>query len=101
MSTKTENMLELPIYANKPQRRIPGTNFVAVTMYRSNDNSVREFTIFTADGKAILGTAHYHPKRSYFPAGYTMTSVRRVGDEQWSNLASFATEMAKRLEVEA
>jgi hypothetical protein len=94
------NSLLTPLYANKPKRRIPGTNFVAVTMYRSNDGTVRQYAIFTADGEASLGTAYYQPKNRVRPTRYTMVPVDRYDSERWLTLADFATEMATRLGVE-
>lgn len=90
------NSLLIPIYAHKPKRRIPGTNCVAVTMHRSYDGSVAEYAIFTEDGEAYLGNAHFHPKRKIDPRGYSLNAVRRLGEEHWSNLTEFALEMGRR-----
>jgi hypothetical protein len=94
------NTLLLPVYASKPQRRIPGTNCVAVTMYRSNDGSVREYAVFTADGTASIGRAHWQGKRKAFSAGYTIDRVATHRSEKWANLTEFTTAMGERLNVE-
>lgn len=89
MSKQPQGDLALPLYASKPQRRIPGTTCVAVTMYRSHDGSVASYAILTEDGKAHLGTAHFQHRR-------TMTRLRGY------TLTAFALEMGRRngLEVE-
>lgn len=96
------NLLTIPLYASKPQRKIAGTNFVAVTMYRSYDGTVAEYAVFTADGTKNLGTAHYQPANKRFgrTRGYTMKSVPDSMDDRWRSLTDFAIEMAKRLNVQ-
>src|SRR3954453_22900469 len=103
------NDLAIPLIANKPQRRIPGTRCVAVTMHKSNDGaragrsprpSVASYAVFTVDGEAYLGTAHFHQKRAYRPRGYSLNSVHRINDECWSTLTECVLEMGKRLDVE-
>lgn len=94
----THSNLTIPMYADKPQRRIPGTTATAVTLYKSHDGTVRQYAIMTPD--AMLGTAHYQPAKSYRPAGYTLQSVPAIGDEQWRTLTTFALEMGKRLGVD-
>lgn len=102
MTTSTErNDLTLPLYASKPQRRIPGTNVVAVTMYKSHDGTVASYALLTADGKAHLGTAHYqHRKTMTRSRGYAMVACPGYRDEVWPNLTAFALAMAERLGVE-
>lgn len=91
------NSLLIPLYAKKPQRKIAGTDYVAVTMYKSSDGSVREYAVFTADGEASLGMAYWHGPRRFRPTGfYSMNSVSRINEETWPNLATFAEEMARR-----
>jgi hypothetical protein len=96
--TRSDNPLTWPLYADKPQRRLGGGKYVAVTMHRSWDGTVASYALFTPDG-ASLGTANYHPKRGFRPRGYTMTSVYSVGDETWPTLEAFASTMAARLQV--
>ena len=97
------NTLALPLYANKPQRRIPGTKAVAVTMYKSHDGSVAEYAVFSTDGEAYLGNAYFRPKRSIFPRSYATKSVPHMHDERFATLTEFALEMARRngLDMEA
>jgi len=94
------NPLTYPLYADKPKRTIPGTDVVAVTMYRSQDNTVRRFALITKDG-AHLGNANYHPKTSYRSACYTMTGESLIATERWSTLAEFAAEMKRRHGIES
>jgi len=96
----TENLLELPLYASKPRRTVPGTDVVAVTMYRSTDNSVREFALITKDGQAYLGAVKYHGPKPWRPAGYTMVNDNRGVQERWNTLADYVAEMKSRLGIE-
>ena len=99
-TVRATSAFESPLYGDKPRRRIPGTTAVAVTMSRSDDNSVREYAIFTADGMGWLGRAYWTPKRKAWSAGYTMASSPTHRDEKFANLAEFATVMAERLELD-
>lgn len=91
------NSLLIPLYADKPRRKISGTDFVAVTMYRSHDGSVREFTILSSDGECHLGKLYYQGRRSWRPACYTMEPVTQVNQEWWHTMAEYVVEMQKRL----
>lgn len=91
--------LDYAFYADKPKRRLSGTDVTAVTLYRSGDNSVREYDLFT-DDDAYLGRCYYHPRRIARAAGYTMKPVYRVTDEWWPNLWAFAAEMKRRHGIE-
>jgi hypothetical protein len=95
-TTNTKNLLEMPLYADRPQRRIPGTKAVAVTMRQSADRSVAEYAIFTEDGLGHLGTAYFQPARLARPRCYAMVSCPSFRDETFKNLAEFAREMARR-----
>jgi hypothetical protein len=55
--------------ADRPRRRIPGTDCVAVTLYASADRSVRHYAILNGDGSR-LGTVAYHPRGRIRAAGY-------------------------------
>lgn len=96
---RTTNPLTVPLYATKPQRRIPGTDFIAVTMHRSADGTVREYALFTSDGTVSLGTVHFHPRRTWRPACYTMQPHSSLDAESWPTLAAYADEMATRLGI--
>jgi hypothetical protein len=61
--------INLRLYAEKPQRRIAGTDFIAVTMYAAQDKSYRQYTLFDADGNR-LGNVTSHGSRVGRPAGY-------------------------------
>lgn len=84
--------LHLPLYASKPQRRIPGTDVIAVTMYASDDRSVRQYSLFTADGY-ILGNISSHSSQIGGSAGYHLGtglySITR-GGRTFRNLAEAA-----------
>ncbi len=92
------NALSLPIYARKPQRRIPGTDAIAVTVYASGDRTVRHYTLFTTDG-VRLGDVSNHSKRLGVAAGYHQGHGSFnvcSGQESWSNLTDAATALASK-----
>lgn len=91
------NDLTLPLYATKPQRRIPGTRCIAVTLYKSDDGSVAQYAILTDDGQAHIGKAFYQPKRRFHARGYAMVQSPTLRDETFRNLTEFATEIGDRL----
>jgi len=101
MSAATRNPLtDMPLYAEKPQRRIPGLNVVAVTMYRSNDRTVQEVALFTEDGQVSLGTVHYQHRQTMTRSrGWSLhrsPSLRQHMD-QWRTLGEAAIALAERL----
>ena len=63
------NDLSMPLYANKPSRKVPGTDVTAVTMYASSDRTVREYVLFDADGNR-LGDVTSHTRGLARSAGY-------------------------------
>lgn len=94
------NTLELPLYANQPKRRIPGTNVVAVTMYRSNDKTVQTVHLFTEDGEVSLGRLHYQHRQTMSRSrGWSLHQCPRVSDyrDQWPTLGEAAVALAERL----
>ena len=99
-TAKTNPLTDLPLYAERPQRRIPGTNVVAVTMYRSADKTVHEVTLFTEDGQARLGTLHYqHRKTMTRSRGWSLHRSPMLRDhaDQWPTLSEAAFALAERL----
>jgi hypothetical protein len=97
LTTPARSAWEMRLYSERPRRRIPGTEYVAVTMYRSSDGSVRWFALFTADGMKSLGTAYYQAETRTRSRGYTLVQSPMLTDEKWPTLAAFATEMDRRL----
>lgn len=96
MSTEARNMLTVPLYADKPRRRISGTDLIAVTMYASGDKSVREYTIFTADGQTVGSVYYGKATRSiYRGSEYGHRSSKSHGDRRWGSLAEAALALAK------
>ena len=99
-TAKRNPLTDMPLYASKPQRRIPGTNVVAVTMYRSNDRTVQEVALFTTDGEVSLGTVHYQHRRTMTRSrGWSLhrsPSVHQYMD-QWPTLGEAAVALAERL----
>lgn len=82
--------LSLPLYADRPQRKVPGTDVIAVTMYASGDRSVRHYTLFTAEGERLDNVA-YHGRTLARAAGYHRGhGVWRHDSESWSNLTEAA-----------
>lgn len=83
--------LDLPLYANQPQRKIPGTDVIAVTVYASSDKTVRHYVLFDAEGNR-LGKVSNHCRRLAQSAGYhlghTSYDARRM--EHFRNLAEAA-----------
>lgn len=69
MTTSAKRDLDLRIYADKPRRRVPGTDVTAVTMRSSSDRTVREYVLFRADGSR-LGRVSSHARRLAVAAGY-------------------------------
>ncbi len=76
MSIKTTprpgSALALPVYANKPQRRVPGVDgVVAVTNYSTGTGNghIRQYSLFTEEGE-YLGKFSAHSRRIAQSAGY-------------------------------
>lgn len=100
MSTTTRNSLELPLYADKPRRRVPGTNVVAVTMYRSGDKTVQTVALFTEDGEVSLGTLHYQHRQTMSRSrGWSLWASPTLSQwrDQWPTLGEAAVALAERL----
>jgi hypothetical protein len=98
--TVPDSMLEIPLYANKPQRRVPGTNVVAVTTYRSEDKTVQTVTLITEDGQTMIGRLHYQHRQTMTRSrGWSLhqcpTSAQYC--DQWPTLAEAAFALAERL----
>jgi hypothetical protein len=55
--------------AARPRRRIPGTDAYAETVYRSDDGTLRAYTIIAADG-TYLGNVTSHSRTLARAAGY-------------------------------
>lgn len=90
--------IELPLYASKPQRRISGTDLIAVTMYASTDRTVREYAIFTADGES-LGTVYYGKasRAIYRGSEYGHTSYSSLTTKRYGSLADAALALPKSM----
>lgn len=69
MARNTNGALGKPYLQDQPQRRIPGTDAIALTSYRAADGSYREYQIFTEDGVEI-GRVTSHSARLGLAAGY-------------------------------
>ena len=61
--------LDLPLYAGKPQRKVPGTDVTAVTMRASADRSIRQYVLFDADGNRLGDVAAHGARRGFIRAG--------------------------------
>lgn len=105
MARNTNGALGKPSLQDKPQRRIPGTDAIALTSYRAADGSYREYQIFTEDGVEI-GRVTSHQAKPGLAAGYHEGHRSYRHDlRTWGNLTEaamdFLAEHAARQAEEA
>ena len=97
--TKTKpGSLGLPLYADKPQRKVPGTDVTAVLFHSwgKGYGSVRQYVFFDAEGNQIGKASNHGSRPGFVRAGYHLGhGVYSVtsGQETFANL----TEVAQHL----
>lgn len=95
MNATTSN-LDHPLYADKAKRAIPGTTAVAVTMFRSADNSIREHVVLDTVTDANLGRVYFQKGSATRSRGYAMVASPMLADEIFANLTEYAIEAGRR-----